>query len=82
MGSQGLLLCNLTLDPISLASRNNLARSSQASRAAPWGISQPAFISRVCKGANKVTAFQSNFHGFLLNPRVRLRRARIHSRGS
>ena len=79
---RGLLLCNLMPDPISLASRNNLARSSQASRAPPWGISQPAFISRVCKGANKVTAFQSNFQGFLLNPRVRFRRAGIHSGGS
>jgi len=82
MRGRGLLLCNLTPDPISLASRNSLARSSQASPAPPWGISQPAFISRIYEGANKLTAFQSNFQGFLLNPRVCLWRAGIHSGGS
>ena len=67
--------------PDSLASRNNLARSSQASRAPPWGISQPAFISCVCEGADKL-ALQSNFQGLLFNPRICPRRAGIHSGGN
>jgi len=45
---------------ISLASRNNLAHSSQGCPARPWGVSQPASLSSVCEGANKVTARRGN----------------------
>src|SRR6516164_4760362 len=62
-----------------LATGDNRASSSQGSPTSPRGVNQPAFTSCVCEGAHKLAALQSNFQGFLLNPRIRPWRAGIHS---
>ena len=61
-----------------LTSGNSLTRPGQGSPISTRGINQPAFISCVCEGADKLVAFQSNFKGFRLNPRICPRRAGIH----
>src|SRR6516162_14014 len=55
------------------------ASSSQGSPTLPRAVSQPAFISCVREGADKLVAFQSDFQGFLLNPGISSRRVGIHS---
>src|SRR6516225_1677584 len=61
-----------------LAAGNSLTRPCQGSPIPTRGINQPAFISCVCEGADQSVAFQSNFKGFRLNPRICPRRAGIH----
>src|SRR6516165_2429652 len=54
----------------SLAFGDNLASIGQGTPTRLAGVNQPTFISCVGDGADKLTAFQSNFEGFLLDPRI------------
>jgi hypothetical protein len=61
---------------------NGLASTSQRSPIPSRGINQPAFISCVREGADKLVALQSNFQGLPFNPRICPWCAGIYSGGN